>query len=76
MSVAPKSRLTKRAYFRLCPEKRRKNNWVLKGLYKFYLNNKNYSIRHKINVNLSIAIIIQWFISIKLQQTLFGVNVL
>ena len=27
MSVAPMSRLTKRAYLRLCPEKRRKNEF-------------------------------------------------
>ena len=32
MSVAPMSRKTKRAYLRLCPEKRRKKNLVHKGL--------------------------------------------
>ena len=32
MSVAPMRRYTKRAYLRLCPEKRRKYNLVLKGL--------------------------------------------
>ena len=32
MSVAPMSRYTKRAYLRLCPEKRRKKNLVHKGL--------------------------------------------
>ena len=32
MSVAPMSRLTKRAYLRLCPEKDEKKNLVHKGL--------------------------------------------
>ena len=32
MIVAPMSRLTKRAYHRLCPEKQRKKKLVLKGL--------------------------------------------
>ena len=38
MSVAPMSRLTKRAYLGLCPEKRRKMNLVHKGLKKMKIS--------------------------------------